>query len=310
MLSVFLIVLPIFALIAAGWGARASGVLGPHATGEINRFVVWLAMPALLFDIVAKARWSEIWQPGFVAVFGLGAGLVFVATVLIGVRGGRHLADAAVDGLNAAYANTGFIGFPLATAVLGRSALAPTLIATIMTVCLLFAGALMLIEIGVQTERHPARMAAKIARSLATNPLLVAPAVGGIFLAFALPMPGPLDRFLTLLGGAASPCALVALGLFIAEKRPGDAPPARSVGFLVAMKLVAQPLLTWLLAVLVFRLPPPLTAAAVLMAALPTGTGPFMIAEFYGREAGVTARVVLISTVLSLLTVTGYLSLG
>jgi predicted permease len=54
-----LIVLPIFALIGAGWIARRSGVLGPHATGEINRFVVWLALPALLFDIVAKARWSD-----------------------------------------------------------------------------------------------------------------------------------------------------------------------------------------------------------------------------------------------------------
>ena len=73
MLSVLLIVLPIFALIGAGWIARRSGVLGPHATGEINRFVVWLALPALLFDIVAKARWSDIWQPGFIAVFGIGA---------------------------------------------------------------------------------------------------------------------------------------------------------------------------------------------------------------------------------------------
>lgn len=310
MLSVFLILLPIFALIAAGWAARTCGVLGPHATGELNRFVVWLALPALLFDIVAKARWSEIWQPDFIAVFGLGAGIIFLATVLVRLRGDRHLADAAVDGLNAGYANTGFIGFPLAATVLGPSALVPTLVATILTVCVLFAVALILIEIGVQTERGPVRMAMKLARSLGTNPLLVAPLLGGIWLAFALPVPAPLDKFLTLLGGAASPCALVALGLFIAERRPGDAPPAGSVGFLVLMKLVAQPLLTWGLAAFVFRLPPSLTATAVLMAALPTGTGPFMIAEFYGREAGITARVVLISTVASLLTITAYLSVA
>ncbi|MFT4027968.1 MAG: AEC family transporter [Novosphingobium sp.] len=60
MLSVLLIVLPIFALILAGWGARRIGVLGPHATGELNRFVVYLALPALLFDIISNAHRDEI----------------------------------------------------------------------------------------------------------------------------------------------------------------------------------------------------------------------------------------------------------
>ncbi len=153
-------------------------------------------------------------------------------------------------------------------------------------------------------------MVMKVARSLVTNPLLIAPVIGALFLAFAVPVPAPLDNFLTLLGGAASPCALVALGLFIAERHEGARPSAATVGCLVGLKLVLQPLVTWFLATRLFALSTPLTATAVLMAALPTGTGPFMIAEFYGREAGITARVVLISTVLSLLTITIYLAIG
>ncbi len=309
MLSIFLIALPIFALIAAGWVARATGVLGPLATGELNRFVVWLALPALLFDIVAKARWHDIWQPGFIAVFGLGAAAVFVLTIVIQSRGARHLADAAVDGLNAAYSNTGFIGFPLAATVLGPAALAPTLVATIIVVCVVFAAAITLIEISLQTQAHRAHLVMKVARSLATNPLLVAPALGGVFLAFAIPVPAPFEKFLAMLGGAASPCALVALGLFIAERREGAAPRNTTVGLLTGLKLVVQPLVTWLLATRVFALSPLLTHTAVLMAALPTGTGPFMIAEFYGREAGVTARVILVTTVASLLTITAYLAM-
>lgn len=309
MLSVLMIVLPIFALIAVGWVARVKGIMGPQATGELNRFVVWFALPALLFDIIAKAHWSDIWQPGFIAVFVLGVGCIFLITIAIRLRGPRHLADATVDGLNSAYANTGFIGFPLAAAVLGPAALAPTLIATIITVCMLFAVALILIEIGIQTERQPRHMLTKVLRSLATNPLLIAPVAGSVFLVFDISIPLPLDKFLTLLSGAASPCALVALGLFIAEPREGAPPPIKAVGLLVGLKLVAQPFVTWFLATEVFVLSPQLTAAAVLMAALPTGTGPFMIAEFYSREAGITARVVLISTVASLLTLTAYLSL-
>lgn len=307
LLSILLIVLPIFALVLAGWAARRIGVLGPHATTELNRFVVHLALPALLFDIVAKARWHEIWQPGFVGAFALGAGAVLALTIAVSLRMRRHLADATVDGLNAAYANTAFIGFPLTAAVFGRAALAPTLIATILTVCVVFAIALVLIEVGVQTERHPARMARKVARSLAGNPLVIAPVLGGIWLALALPMPAPLDRFLTLLGAAASPCALVTLGLFLGERREGRGPAWGMVSLLVALKLVAQPLVTWLLARHVFHLTPAITDMAVLIAALPTGTGPFMIAEFYRREAGITARVVLVSTIVSLATITLYL---
>ncbi len=145
MLSILAIVLPIFALILAGWLARRSGALGPNSTSELNRFVVYLALPALLFDIVANADWATLWHPGFVAAFGIGCGVVFAATLALRLRWPRHLADASVDGLNAAYANTGFIGFPLAAAVLGNDGLGLTLVATIITVCVLFAAALVLI---------------------------------------------------------------------------------------------------------------------------------------------------------------------
>lgn len=119
MFSVLAIVLPIFALVFAGWLARRTGALGPHSTSELNRFVVYLALPALLFDVVANAHWRELWHPGFVLSFGGGTAAVFVATVLLRRCSGHALADASIDGLNASYANTGFIGFPLAAAVLG-----------------------------------------------------------------------------------------------------------------------------------------------------------------------------------------------
>lgn len=306
MLSTLTVVLPIFALIFAGWLTRRAGVLGPQAAGEISRFVIWLALPALLFDIVAGAHWTQIWQPGFIAAFGLGCLLVFAVTVLVRLRA-RGLADAAIDGLNASYANTGFIGFPLALAAIGRSALAPTLLATIITVCGVFALAIVLIEIAVGAERHPAHMALTVGRSLLKNPLLAAPVLGALVPLTGQAVPASVETFLKLLGGAASPCALVALGLFLAEKRPVGVRVRGPTALLAAFKLLLQPGLTWVLAALVFRLPPLLTHTAVLLAALPTGTGPFMLAELYGREAQVTSNVILVSTVLSLLTVTGYL---
>jgi predicted permease len=309
MLSVLAIVLPVFALIFAGWLARRSGALGQHSTSELNRFVVQLALPALLFDVVANAHWQQLWHPGFIASFGGGTALLFAATVWWRRRRGHALADASIDGLNAAYANTGFVGFPLAVAALGPAALAPTLVATLLTVCVLFAAAIVLIEIGLQREQRLHHLLGKVARSLLRNPLLLAPLAGVLPMALGLSMPAPAETFLKLLGGAAAPCALIALGLFLGERRSPVPGAGRSAVVLGGLKLLVHPLLVWLLATQVFALPAALAHAAVLMAVLPTGTGPFMLAEFHRREASTTAATVLGTTLLSLLTVTGYLAL-
>ncbi len=185
----------------------------------------------------------------------------------------RHLADAAIDGLNAGYANTGFIGFPLAFVALGQEALAPTLVATIITVCILFAIAIVLIEIGLQTENRRRDLVMKVGGSLIRNPLLIAPVLGALIPLAGLDVPAPAETFLKLLGGAASPCALVALGLFLAAERAATDRDPGSAALLVGFKQILQPAVTWILATVVFGLSPMLTHAAVLLAALPTGTG-------------------------------------
>jgi malonate transporter len=310
MLTTFFVVLPIFALIFLGFGCRRGGLFGPHATAELNRFVVYLALPALLFDIMAHARWATLDQPAFAAVFTLSTFIVFALTVLLRWRGARHLADVSIDGLNAGYGNTGFIGFPLSLIVFGRGMLGLTTVAAIITVCLLFGVAIVLIEIGLQTEARPARLLLKVGGSLLRNPLLVAPVLGAGWAATGLGLPASAETFFRLRGEAASPCALVALGLFLGERRADAASEGGLVAslVLVGLKLILQPVLAWVLATQVFRLAPALTHLVVVLAALPTGTGPFMLAEFYGREATITARAILLSTIGSLVTVSAYLA--
>lgn len=302
MSSVINAVLPIFALIFAGYLCRRSGRLGAAASSEISRFVVWLALPALLFDVTARASWASFWQPGFVAAFAAGTLAVFAATVLLRRRGARSLVDASIDGLSAAYANTGFLGIPLCLLVLGKDGLQPAVIATLLVACALFAVAVVCIEIGQQAGQGHGlgRALLKVGKALAGNPLLVAPLLGAAWAAGDVPLPQPAQQFLALLGGAASPCALVSLGLFLGQKQAGRGDGA--LGLVVA-KLVLQPALTWVLAFHVFALPPLWANSALLLSALPTGTGPFMLAEFYRREAAVVSRAILVSTVGSLLTI-------
>nr|WP_314256821.1 AEC family transporter [uncultured Devosia sp.] len=305
------IVLPIFALILVGWLARRVGALGPNATSEVNKLVVQLALPALLFDIVANADATTLWQPGFIATFGGGCAAVFASVVLFTWIRGRHLSDASLDALNASYANTGFVGFPLMAAVVGPQGLAPTLIATVITVCILFAVAIVLIEINANAGSKPHQIVGKTLLSLARNPLLLAPSAGLVCMWLHVPIPAPAQTFLTMLGAVASPCALIALGLFLADAPKSSArPPATATAVLAGLKLVVQPLTTWVIAKPVLGLDDSTAHIAVLLAALPTGTGPFMLAEFYRREAGLTARVVLVTTILSLASVPLYLAMS
>jgi malonate transporter len=308
MLATLEILLPVFGLIFAGFACRRRSVLGPNAASELNRFVVWLALPALLFDTMAHATWHQLYQPGFVATFSIACVSVFALILALRLLSGRHLADASVDAIAASYPNTGYIGFPLGMIAFGHASLTPTTIATILVACVLFAVAIVLIELGLQTERTPHKLGLKVLRSLARNPLIVSPLAGVAVASLQVTLPASAETFLKLLAGAASPCALVSLGLFLAEKRAANAGDGAAAGaartslLLTGVKLIGQPALTWWLAARVFGLAPMLVEMAVVLAALPTGTGPFMLAEFYEREAHITSRTILLSTVGSIVT--------
>ncbi|MCG1055370.1 AEC family transporter [Mycetohabitans sp. B5] len=299
MLSTLGILLPVFALIFAGFVCRRRALLGPTAASELNRFVVRLALPALLFDITAHSDWAQLTNPALVATFSVSCTAVFAIVLAARLMAGRQLADASVDAIAASYPNTGYLGFPLVLLAFGHAGLAPTTIATVIVTCVLFTFAIVLIEIGVQNERAPRKLAAKVAWSLVKNPLTMAPVVGALVSGAAIALPPGLTAFTKLLGGAASPCALVSLGLFLAEPRPATG-ATRSALVFTGVKLLVQPMLAWWLAVHVFALATPLADVAVLLAALPTGTGPYMLAEFYRREAAVTAQTILLSTMGSL----------
>jgi hypothetical protein len=175
----FSVVLPIFALVGAGWIARRYEFLGATAASELNRFVVYLGMPALLFQIMANAKWHDLDHPGFTAAFALGCAVTFGVTVFIRHRQSTHLADASLDGLNGGYANVGFIGFPLCMAAFGPDSLPLVTIAAIITVSVLFGVAVLLVEVGLQPRANILNIVKKVAISLAKNPMFGSSGDGG-----------------------------------------------------------------------------------------------------------------------------------
>jgi malonate transporter and related proteins len=293
---------PIFALILTGFLCARFGGFDRSATDNLNRFAVYLALPALMFLAMSKITPDQIRQFGFALTFAGGIAVTFAIGFGLSRLRGRAVANSSIEGLDAGYSNVGFMGIPLCLLVFGQASVPAAIIATLFTACILFLFAIVLIEVDVHKGASLVRTVGKVCLSLVRNPLLIAPIAGLLVGLSGIILPAPLEQFASLLGGAASPCALVCIGLFLAQERvvSGD---ATSIAALVLLKLLVQPAVTGLFAFYVFEVPSLWARSAVLLSALPIGSGPFTIAKLYGLEAGVTSGAILISHVFSVVTV-------
>ncbi len=300
MLAVLSIALPVFALILTGWGAARARLLGRDSTGAMNSFVVWLALPAVLFRAMAQIDPADLLNVGLLASFGLGIAVPFVISLVWSRRAGNPLSNSAIQALSATYCNVGYMGIPLCLMAFGQASLVPGIVTMVMTACVQFGAAIVLIEMDRPGPPNLLRSARRIAGAVARNPLTIAPVAGLAVALTGLPLPLVVDRFLVLLGAAATPCALVATGLMLGETTEKFQP--RLVARLVVLKLLLQPAIAWVVAFHVMVLPPAWGETAVIMSALPTGAGAFILAKLYGREAASTSGAVLVSTILSFAT--------
>jgi hypothetical protein len=294
--------LPIFALILTGFVCGFFGVFDRIATDNLNRFAVYLALPSLIFVAMSKITPDQVRQLGFVGAFCGGFAITFAVAFVLSRLRGRPVPNASIEGLDASYSNVGFMGIPMCLLVFGPESAPASIIATLFTAGVLFLFAIVVIEIDLQKGGSFWKTFGKVARSILTSPLLIAPVAGLAVGLSGLTLPGPFINFTTLLGGAASPAALVCIGLFLAQERVASH-DAVSIGLLVALKLILQPAVTALLAFYVFSMPPLWSHSAVILSALPIGSGPFTIAKLYGLEAGVTSGSILVSHVFAVLTV-------
>jgi predicted permease len=303
LLYVFNVVLPVFALILIGYVCGRAGKLGESASVELNRFVVWLALPAQLFNFAANSGWQTLWQPGFIAAFFFSCLIVFLLVLGISYSKKRDLAAASFSGLSASYSNTGYMGIPLCALALGQDGIAPAIISTFI-VFVMFALATVLIEIDILSHKKHHEIVFSVLKSLCANPLLVAPVAGLVWASTGQSLYDPIAQVIMFLAAAATPCALVSIGLFLLQKSKASASQTWSVSI---AKLFIQPLIAWFIAGPILNLPALWLNAIVILSALPTGTGPFMLAQYYKADGSVISRVVLITTVGSLLTLSLFL---
>lgn len=315
MQAILAVALPFFALVVCGWLAARSGLLPLSALPGLNAFTLFFALPALLFKLGASgALLAGVHAASLLAY--AAAGLAVLALVWALVRRGKVPAgrlDAAFAALTTAFPNSGFMGLPLLMGLLGPGAAGP--IACTLLVDLFLISSLCLALSQQADAAHPLHQRLWLGlRPALGNPLPWAIAAGALVGALGLAPSGPWARLIQMLGDAASPVALFALGAMLERARLGwaEGPRALSgtasapIGVLVSIKLVLHPALVWAAthALAGAGLPASAAVALTLTAALPCAGNVSLLAERYGADTGLVARTIVASTVVSILSFT------
>jgi malonate transporter and related proteins len=308
MLSIVNVVIPVFAIIAVGYLAVRLRLYPAEGVKGLVAFVNNFATPCLLFEAMLTSDFSSTFNLAVIVPFYVGALTSLLAGSLIAIRWfGARPGEGVSSGFSAMFTNTVLIGIPVIHRAFGDAAM-PTAFSIIAL------HAPMLITIGMLVMELVRRDGAPLHRSLMValvrivqNPLLWGVALGLLGNRFGLKLPEAGTAFVTMMAAAVVPAALFGLGGALNEYRLSESWLQASV--MTVFKLIIHPLIAYVLMIHVLQVPLELARYGILLAAMPAGINAYVFATYYERGVNVATNTVLISTVLSVLTITGWLYL-
>ena len=323
MLQIFLVTFPFFALIALGYAAARVRALPLDAIPGLNTFVLYFALPCMLFRFGARTPIAQLLDGSVALVWGACA-LVVIWAVVWGTKSKRGTRigwnDAGFGALVAAFPNTGFMGVPLLAALIGPQVAGPVIITIIFDTMVTSSVCIALSRLDGADEHGAAKAVRQAMRGMLVNPLPWSILLGALVSALHLELPAPIADTIAMLADAASPAALFTIGAVLARSvllsretsfqfpaalrsslsRIGDVLPV------VIVKLVAHPLLVYAVASGAMSLGLPISPMAllaiVLVAALPSASNVAMLAERFGADNGRIVRIILWTTVAAFFT--------
>jgi predicted permease len=310
MLHILSISLPFFALVLCGFLAARRRVLPLEAVTGLNSFVLYFALPCMLYSFGADTPILQLLDPAVALVWALCALVLVAFAVSVSLNARIGWTDAAFGALVATFPNTGFMGVPLLVALAGPGAAGPVILTMLIDMVLTTSLCIALSRLqdaGAQGARAAAWQAL---RGIVVNPLPWSIALGALSSALGWRLQGPVRQTLVMLADAASPVALFTIGAVLArsqlraqaQKHPPI--PWADVLPMALAKLLLHPLLVLLLGSALRQiglpLPTPVLVVLVLAAALPSASNVSLLAERYGADNGRIARIILVSTAAAL----------
>lgn len=299
MLAIFLQTLPFFLIIGLGYGAGRTGFFTEAATAWLTKFVFYFALSAMLFRFSANLSLGDVLDWNFVIAYLWGCGMVYGLATLVALFRRAKAEVAAFEAQCAVIGNTGFMGVPMLTLLMGEAAIGPVMLVLAVDL-IVFSSLIVIIVTGTRDGRMSLGILRTVGMGLLKNPMIVSIVLGLSWSAFDLPIPEVMNQFLTLLGGAATPGALFAIGASLASK---SAERPFVAGWLSFCKLVLHPAFVALSALVLFPVDPYPAAVMIAAAGLPVAGNVYILAQHYDVAPQRVSAAILISTTVAVVTV-------
>jgi predicted permease len=303
MAEVLALAFPYFGLILIGFACGKARGLPEAGLAWMNFFLLYVALPALFFRIMAKTPFEQLNNLPFIVATTLATAIAYGIGALTGRLTGRGEAGAAgIAGLAAGYGNIGYMGPGLALAAIGAQAAVPVALIFCFDNIFLFSITPLLIALAHPQRGSLGPTVRLVAKQIALHPLILASFAGALAAAIHLPIPDTADRMLLFLQNAAAPVALFALGVTVALRPLGKV--SRAVPMTIAIKLFVHPVIVLGTLALFGPFDPAWSATALMMASLPPALNVFIIARQYDTWIESASAAVLLGTLVSVVTLT------
>jgi len=305
MQAILAVTIPFFAIVLCGYLAARQHVLPESAIPGLNAFVLYFALPCMLFRFGMNTPVFDLLNPVVLAVYLCAALLIVFFTIAVSLNERVQLKDAAFGALVAAFPNTGFMGVPLLVALFGPAAAGPVICSILADLFVTSSLCIALAQAHGAAEHGSRAAALRALRGALSNPLPWAIALGAAFSVAEVRLSGPADMIVGMLADAASPVALFTIGavLWRAQQHVHTRTPVQDYLPVATIKLFVHPLLVFALAATAHVLGAPLSVfqltVLTLAAALPSASNVSLLAERYGADNGRVARIIMSSTVLA-----------
>jgi len=308
MFSVLNVVLPVFLLVAIGYGAVRFRLFAAEGTKGLMAFVTNFCTPVLLFQGMVASDFGEAYDPKILVPFYLGAIFIlffaaFVSRRFFGYQQGESVSSAFAG----TFSNTALVGIPIAQRAYGADAMPVVFSIISLHAAVLITLAMLYMEF-VRRDGQPISSVVRVALlRIASNPLIWGVVAGLLVNVSGVELPEVASALVGMLAQAVLPVSLFSLGGALTAYRLTDNWGQALV--MSTFKLVVHPLIAYVAMIHVLHVDITTARYGVLVAGMPTGINAYIFATYYNRSVSVAANTVLMTTTLSIVTITGWLYL-
>ena len=306
MLSVFLTVLPVFMILGSGYVLGRFKYLPDSVADGLNLYALRIAVPILLFMAMYRLDLARAFDMPMLVSFYTGAFTCFVAGIILSrLIWKRRPGESVAVGFCAFFSNTVLIGLPIAQLAFGDPILTPVFGVITFHASLLYAVGMTTMEFSRQDGRTIGETLKAATSSVMANPLMAGILSGIAVNALGISLFETLERTLDMIRITAIPVSLIGIGIVLNRYKISS--EFTETLMVSVLALLVHPTITFVLAHHVFELDLIYVQAAVILAAMPPGMNVYIFASLYNRAVGLSASVLVIANIISIITITGWL---